>query len=134
MTTIRQELETRLSVFAAALSPPVPVSYENVSFNRPATGPFLECFVNSGSTVNVTVDGTRTRERGVFQINVWFPSGGGMAKPELLAAQIVAAFPVVPKTGNVSIEQTPNTKQALLDVSGWIIIPISCMYRYEGTV
>ena len=129
--TTRQELETRLATFAAANS--LPVSYESVPFTKPTSGGFLECFIISAGTVNPTADARRTRERGTFQVNLWNPSGHGVGQLDTLAAALVAAFPVVPKTGTVSIEQTPNTGRVVLDTSGYAILPVTMLWRVEGT-
>jgi len=130
--SVRSELESKLATFAAAQSPPIPVSWQGVPFTKPASSPFIECFIISASTNVVTVDGTRQRERGTFQCNIWWPSGVGAGKVEALAKSLAAVYPVVPKTGTVSIEDAANTGQLVLDQSGWIIQPISFPYRVES--
>lgn len=131
MTTIRQELEQRIAAVASSLIPPIPVVYEDVPFTKPTTSPFVECFLTPSVTKDVTVDGTRQRELGTLQINIWVPSGKGAATGERLAQAFISAFPIVPKTGSVSIEQTPYMSRAITDVSGWRIIPITTSYRRE---
>lgn len=133
MTTVRQELETRLLAFANAQIPPLKVAFEDVPFTKPTT-PFLEAIIVPAITINVTVNGNRIRELGVMQVNVWYPEGQGAGKGEALANKIIAYFPVVPKTGTVSIEQTPYKSRAIMDVSGWRIIPVTLNYRQEGEV
>ena len=136
MTTPRQKLESRLDTFAAAYKPVLPVSYENVSFTRPTAGAgvmWLECYFVSGPTVTATVDATTNRERGTWVVNCWLASGGGMGKLDTLAAAVVKAFPVMPKTGTVSIEQPGSTSQAKLTNDGWICVSVSFPYRVEST-
>ena len=129
---IRSELETRLAAFAAAQSPPLPVAWEGIPFTKPTTGGYLEPFLISASTVNPDVAAKRSREVGVFQVNIYFPDGTGSAPCSNVAIALISAFPVVPKTGLVSIEQTPNAARALLDTSGWRVVPVSIKYRYEA--
>lgn len=131
---IRQELESRLAAFAAAQIPPLAVAYENVGFVKPINKPWLECFIIPAGTINPTADGERIRKRGTFQVNVWCPKSNGLKQVEEIAEKVVAAFPLLPKTGTVSIEQTPNTSRAIIDDSGFVIIPVSATWRYEGTV
>lgn len=130
--SVRSELEVRLAAFAAAQIPPIPVSYQGVPFTKPTNSPFIECFLGPASMVKSTVDATRNRERGNFQVNLWWPSGQGAGKIEALAASLAAAFPVIPKTGTVSIEDSVNTGQLILDQSGWIILPNTIPYRQES--
>lgn len=134
MATIRQELESRLATFASAYSSPaLLVAWENVPFTKPTNKPFLECFIIPAGIVSATLDASRTRERGTFQVNVWFPSGKGSSKVEGIARDIVAAFPVVPKIDNVSIEEPGNVSRLITDLAGWIVLPIMFSYRVEGT-
>lgn len=132
---IRTELESRLLALANSYSPKLPVALEGVKFNKPdPPSPFLECFMAASSTTNVTTDGNRIRQRGVFMVNVWCPDGKGSGLNERIADAVIAAFPVVPKTGSTSIEQTPDASQAVIDVSGWRITPVTITYRYESSV
>lgn len=134
MITVRQELETKLKAFADAQVPIVPVAFEDTSFTKPTDAPFLECVIVPAATVNVTVDGNRTRELGVMQVNVWYPSGKGAGKGEALANKVIAHFPVVPISGTVVITQTPFKSRAIKDESGWRIVPVTINYRQEGEV
>lgn len=129
--TIRSELQTRLKAYADSLTPILPLAIEGVPFTKPSTA-FLECFVSPSETINPTVDAKRTRERGVFTVNVWAVAGQGMGYAEGVARGIVAAFPVVPIINDICIERTPSTSKSITDVSGFIIIPITISYRYEG--
>jgi len=131
MATNRQELESRIAAFAASQSPPLTVAYENVPFTKPTNSSYLECFLVSAGTVALTVDASRNRERGTLQVNVCSPSGQGSNKVETIGAALVQAFPVVPKQGNVSIEQPGNTERLIVEISGWIILPVTFPYRVE---
>lgn len=134
MTTIRQELETRIAALAAAQSPPLKVAYEDVPFDPSALQSFLEVTIVPAITQNVTVDGNRIRELGVMQVNVWAKTGKGAGLGESIADKVIAAFPVVPITGTISIVQTPYKSRAIKDESGWRIVPVTISYRREGEV
>lgn len=130
---IRSELETRLQAFANSYSPALAIAWEGVAFTKPSPAvPFLQPTLTSSSTINVTTDGTRIRILGNFMVNVWCPDNKGSKTNDDISSALVSAFPIVPKTGNVSIEQTPNSSQAVVDSSGWRITPVTIKYRYEG--
>ena len=129
----RQEIEGRVAAFAAAQTPPLAVAYENVPFTRPINVPFLECYLVSAGTITASLDATRNRERGTIAVNVWVPAGQGVGKADAIAAQIVKLFPVLPKTGNVSIEDPVNTGRFTLTTDGWGCVPCTCPYRVEST-
>lgn len=132
MTTTRQELETKLAAFAAAQTPPVAVAFEGVPFTRPVNTPFLECFVKTGPVVLSTVSGESIRTRGTWAVNCYWPSGQGTGKLEALAQGVVSTFKVVPKTGNVSIEQPGNSGNIAVTNDGWICLPITFPFRVES--
>lgn len=128
--SVRSELSVRLQTLATTLG--LPVSWEGVPFTKPANlGSFLEVFVIPANTQDVTVDGKRQRETGIFQVNVWCKTGVGTKAGEDIADAVRVAFPVVPKSGTVSVESTPTIKQAILDDSGYRIIPVIVSYRQE---
>lgn len=128
---IRAALETTLLNWAAAQNPVIPVAKENSSFTKPTSGVFLECFVLPSNVINPTIDGIRKRYLGIFQVNVWVPSGGGSMTATSVAQNIVDLFPVIPK-GVVSIEKTPSIEKSLLDTSGWFVTPVTIQYRFES--
>lgn len=130
---IRAELETKLATWAAAQTPPIPIAYEGVPFIKPANfGMYIECFVVPAITFNPSVDGIRKRELGIFQIIVWNKDGLGSKAIEATATSIVNLFPLVPKTGLVSIEKTPDQGNAITDISGYRAVPVSIEYRLDS--
>lgn len=131
-TVIRAELETRLKAWADAQTPKIPISFEGVPFTKPTSGMYLECFLLPAATIDVDVSATRKRRLGIFQVNCWMESGTGMRQVEILAQNIIDLFPIVPKTGAVSIESTPYADDSILDPSGWIAVPVTVQYRHES--
>lgn len=119
----------RLAEFAGS----IPVAFEEVAFEKPDPPALhLECTLHPAYTKDVTVDGSRQRETGVFKVNVWGPTGQGTGDVEGLAIEVVKAFPLVPKVGSVSIEETPQRGSVIKDVPGWLIVPVTISYRYES--
>lgn len=128
--TVRSELTPRVEAMAAILG--VPVAYENIAFTKPANmGTWLEMFIIPAITLNATVDGTRQREVGLLQINIHTKQGVGTAQADAVVSAIKAAFPTVPKTGNVSIESIPSVKTAIISQDGYRVVPVVMPYRLE---
>lgn len=134
LSIVRAALETRLATWAAAQSTPLSIAFEDVSFVKPDSDPYLECFLIPNMTVNHETSGTRKTLYGLFQVNVWTPGGTGRGQAETLSQGVVDLFPVVPKLGAVSVEGTPSTNAPRSDSSGWSITPVLIKYRYEGSV
>lgn len=132
--SIRSELEDKLISFASSQSTPIPVSVEGKPFRKPATGPYLQCYLLSSQTSNATVDAYRQRTYGAFQINVCSPDGVGSKALEALTEQVAALYPVVPKElfTELSIEQPPQTSQAMID-GAFRYIAITVRYRHESS-
>lgn len=129
--SVRDELEAKLISFAATNN--IALSLEGVPFVRPSGLPYLQCWMLGSQPADITVDATRKRIRGVFAINVCCLDGRGSKQVETLAAQVTALYPIVPKElfSTCSIEQTPQTGQAMID-SNYRIIPVTVRYRQEA--
>jgi len=128
---VRKVLEGRLDAWAKSQSTPIPVSYQGVTFTKPTSGPYLECFLIPNDNMNYEMTGVRTTQLGLFQVNVWTKNGKGLGENEAIAQSIVALFPMVPKFSDVSVERTPTVNAAIPDEAGWIITPVLVKYRYE---
>lgn len=129
--TTRSEIETRLSDWAKAQTPPIPVAFQNVKFNKPLTGPFLEVYLLGDSSISSDLSASNVRTYGMFQINCYAPVNTGMAQVETLAQSVVDLYPVVPKTGTVSIEAPLNTSGSFV-VDSYVCIPVRARYRTES--
>lgn len=113
---IRQEVEKALLAFAAAQTPPLAVALEAKSFTKP-DGPWIEIVFLDPEPMNPTVDGTRTRVYGVFQINVYVLDGKGMKQLDALTKALVDLFPMHQKElyTTFSVEQTPSVSRSFPD-------------------
>lgn len=128
---VRAELETRLKAWASAQTPAIPVAFENVPFTKPTASPYLEAYLLPNVTLSKTVDAKRKTYMGLFQINCWAPSGQGMGQVEKLAQSIINLYPMLPKTGNVSVESNPSADTPI-PADGWVIVPVIIKYRMES--
>lgn len=128
--SIRSELETILSTWATTRSPKIKVSFEGVPFTKPTADSFVECYLIPANSVTPTVSAKRIRETGIFQIDIWCQDGKGSAVIDSLAEEIRALYPVIPKTGTVSIEQYPSVSQPFV-FNGWRVLSVLVHYRQE---
>lgn len=129
---IRAALETRLKTWADAQTTKIPIAFEGASFTKPSTGPYLQPLLIPNITMDANISCTRKTLYGMFEVACWYPSGRGMGGVEQLTQSIINLFPVLPKIGSVSVENTPYAERPFIDDSGWIIVPVVIMYRYES--
>jgi hypothetical protein len=105
---IRAALETAL----AAVSPAVATAYENAPFTVPAPNvPYQQATLLPAEPDNPEI-GPAYFERGLFQVNLFYPKDGGAAAAAARAALIRAAFPFGSSLVNggvtVNITATPE--------------------------
>lgn len=129
--SIRSELETRLKTFADAQVPPIPIAWEGIPFTPPKDGAFFEVKMLAPISSSSNVAASNIRTRGNFQINVVDRDGVGPKKIEDLVDQVMALYPMLPKTGTVSIEQ-PVQKSAAILLLDKRIIAVTVNYRQEN--
>lgn len=122
--SIRSEIETKLATLG------VPIAYQNAPFTKPKTGLWVEVFLLDAirSSRNVAAQGSRIM--GKFIVNCYGQLGTGMASLESLVEQVINLFPVVPKTGTVSIE-APLSASSSIIVESFICVPVTGTYRVE---
>ena len=127
--TLRKEIEDKVATWAGSKNPVIKIAYENVAFTKPDST-FVELYIIPATTVNNTVDSKRVTLLGLIQFNIYSKSGEGAKKSEMLAQEIIDLFPVYPKTGTVSIEQTGSIERPLYDAQ-WRVLPVRIRYRQE---
>lgn len=125
--TLRKEIEDKVAAWATTKN--IPIAYENITFTKPTTT-WIELYIIPATTVNPTVNAKRATLYGMIQFNIYTKSGEGSKKSEDLAQELIDLFPVVPKTGTVSIEQTGSIMNPLYD-SQWRVLPVRIRYRQE---
>lgn len=127
--SVRNDLESRLKAWADSQIPPIDVVWEGTSFDKTGSEvPFLQCFIIPGKTLNATLDASKQREIGIFQVSVWGIDGKGTYETENLANQVIDLFPVYPKFAQTSIEN-PMSKSIAEIRGNWRVIHCSASYR-----
>lgn len=127
--SVRSDLESRLATWAANQNPPIEISWEGVSYDKPSKL-FLQAVLSPTKPSMSGVSGIRYRELGIFHINIWGIDGVGSAEVESIAASLVNLFPVFPKFADTSIEQVGHIGQAEI-MNGYRVLPVSFYYRRE---
>lgn len=89
---IRKAFESRLKTWADALTPAMPIAWQNVAFDPP-TGRYARAFVLPGDTQAGTLERTGRDFGGLFQVTLLTKIGTGSGAAEVLAASLDAAFP-----------------------------------------
>lgn len=115
---VRAAFETRLAAWAAAQSPAIPVSYQNVPFTPP-TGRYVRVWILPAPTQSHGIGGTDRERKGVVQIDLCLPIGTGSKTASDLAASLDAAFPLTGPMAQGSIEV-------------WMTSPLSAAAPIEG--
>ena len=129
--TIRAEIEAKLKTWADAKSPQIQIAYENVDFVKPDTT-WIQMFLIPAITANTTVDTKRKTHLGMVHFNIYTKLNKGTKESETLAQELIELFPVFPKTGTVSIEQTGSIYNPFNDAV-WRVTPVRIRYRQEDT-
>lgn len=88
---IHKALARKLEAVAGSLS--IAVSWENVSFQPPTSGIFLEENFLPAESEDIFIQGTAAVHRGVYQVTVVYPLGKGVQVAEDIADKIAEQFP-----------------------------------------
>lgn len=130
---IRQGFETRLKTWADALTPALPIAWQNVPFVAPE-GRYARAFLMPSDTERLFVDGTGRQYRGVFQVSFVMVIGAGAAGGQALAASLDAAFSVSITQGGLRIYLlTPFSEQQAMQEDGRWVLPVSATYEALAT-
>lgn len=121
LKNIRIALESKLN----GITPAISTAWENVAFT-PVTGTaYQACYTLRAEPDNATIGDGYYRERGIFQVNLFYPVGAGPATAEARAALVRAAFSrgttLTSGTVSVQITATPEIGAGRADGDRWMI-------------
>lgn len=131
---IRAAFEKRLNDWAKVRSPALPVAWQNTKFTPPAAGVYLRAYVMPAATISLDAAGDHRQFRGVFQVNVVMPIGGGSRAAEQIAAELDALFPVnlmMPSGGLAVRVRTPISVDQPTTGDSDHTVPISLGYDVQ---
>ena len=132
---IRAAIETRLSAWAAAQSPAIPVSWENAEFPTPA-GMYLRGYLLPADSDSTYLEGGDVLKVGLYQIDLCAPLGDGSTASAAVVTALEALFPAglqltvdssqlrVTKALAAKVGQTEETRY---------VVPCRLRYRLHAT-
>lgn len=129
----RKAIESRLSAWASARVPTMPIAWENVPF-MPPSGAYLRAFLLPATTSGIDLAGAGRTYRGVYQVSVVAPINAGPGFAEAIADELAALF-----TLNLRIAVTGLTLQVITPVTAAqgaqdatdYTVPVSFQYRAD---
>jgi hypothetical protein len=138
MPVIRKLLESRLKTWADSHNPVLPVSWQNVDFNSPATGSYLMTHILPAPTGSEDLQGQHKAYIGIFQVSVVCPRGGGAALAESIAEEIATLFYTnLLLTSGAPVLGLQIVGAAILskaiEADGKYTLPVSITYRADTT-
>lgn len=121
---IRSLLETRLDT----LSPSIPTVKENTAYTPVKGTVYQRVFILKAQTENPTLGDGFKRERGILQVNLYYPefvgSGTSTARAELIKTLFKRGTTMNSGTLRVMIDRSPYTSQGLNN-DGFFVLPVS---------
>lgn len=132
---IRAAFETRLATWAAAQVPPLPIAYENRTFNPPTDGStYLRAFVLESPTLSSTLDRRHREYGGIFQVSIQCAPNTGVGAAQALAAQLCALWPPEQLFRYSDIEiviEEPPSVGPKISQPEYFVVPVSVDYRCD---
>lgn len=126
---IRHQLEAHLYAWAHAQTPEVPVAWQNVPFDPPKSGIWLQATVIPADTVSGSL---ATGEwKGAFRVNVFGPAGQGSGDAEAVAKAIAQHFEAGKDLGGVQISRPPSVGRGDND-DEFYMVPVSIRYQMNA--
>lgn len=123
---IRALLESRLAPWAAARS--LPVAWQNVAFTPQAGQTYLRAFVLASETESRDLAGAHRGYRGIWQVNIVAPTGGGAGAGEALAAELADLYPMNLRLGDLQIVSAMSVREVPSDE---FVLACWCRYRMD---
>lgn len=137
---IKKAFETRAAAWAAGLTPPMPLSFENAPFVPPvpsvtnAWGRYARVFVLPGNTGSRDLEGKHREFVGVFQVSLVLAQNKGGKEAVDLAQSLDDAFPngapLVQDSFNVWVI-SPMSPAPPVNEPDRYVVPVSARYKAE---
>ena len=137
MAVSHSQIKEALRVRLAALPGCPPVSWEGIAFKSPDSGPFLKSDYLPAGMRQATAGATGLNElTGIFQVTVFMPDGSGDGALYRLVDDVLNHFKrgtVLTSSGGVSVTVTRSNPSPMIDVDGYLTVPVSVSFRsFQG--
>lgn len=130
----RSILESRLATWAAGRSTPLRVAYQNVAFTPTQGETYLRSYLLPAKTTAEDLAGALRTYRGVYQVSIVRPIGGGSGPALSIAAELNSLFPVNGRytSGAVTVQViTPPSAVPGAQDENTYVVPVSFEYRAD---
>ena len=131
---IRSLIEGRLKAWAAARSPALRISYQNVDFAPTANETYLRAFLLPAGTDSNDLAGAHRLYTGVFQITIVTPAGNGPASAETIADELASLYPLndrLVRDGFMALIMSPVEPGPEQTEDTAFTLPVSFQYRSD---
>ncbi|MYM34938.1 hypothetical protein GTP38_11380 [Duganella sp. FT94W] len=131
----RAAIETRLTAWAKARTPALPVAFGNFAYT-PTTGQsYLQGDLLPADTLNPSQGGKHKRYIGLYQVSVRTPAGKGATESAAISKSIEELFPCATTLQyagpSVHIDSTPSVGAGRPDGGFWMV-PITISYHVDA--
>lgn len=130
LSLVRAALETALNAILPALA----TAWQNVKYDPVPGTPYQAVYLLPAEPENPTMGDTFHRERGIFQVSLFYPLLAGPGAAETRAELIRTAFyrgaSFTSGTVTVRIDRTPEVGQGRADEDRWHV-PVKIRYFAE---
>lgn len=135
MPRIRTLIETRLSTWAAARVPALPIAWQNKSFDPPAST-YLRAFIIPAKTESDDLEGDHRKFTGLFQVSIVGPRDTGPGAAEAIAEEIAVLFPnalslTIASPAFELLMISPMSVAKGIDDADRYVVPVSANYRAD---
>lgn len=131
---IRQLFEARLNTWAKARNPVLRVAFQDVAFTPNSGETYLRCFLLPATTDSNDLQGVHRAYRGIWQVSIVKPVGGGLGSAGGIEDELAALFPnnlqLTSGTFKVFVRTPISAAPALIDSLN-TTVPVSCSYRAD---
>jgi len=128
--SIRRALETRLN----AMSPALATAFENVTYTPSEGTPYQRANMLPAEPDNSTQGPGMRTERGIFQVSLYYPPGGGSADAQARADALIAWFKrgtSMTHAGVTTIVPRTPKKSPGFNQDGRYVVPVSIPYQAD---
>lgn len=131
---IRAALEQRIEEWASGRPDALPIAWQNQAFSPDQGQTYLRVFVLPARTTAEDLAGVYRVYRGVLQISIVTPTGGGAGPAEAIAAEIESLFPVnlrLAAGGRFVQMMSPMSIATAIPEPDACTVPVSAEYRCD---
>jgi hypothetical protein len=126
-----ERVRTAIEIALHAMTPALETAWENRNYTPTAGTPYQRAFLMPATPDNATKGDQHYRERGVFQVSLYYPVNEGaakaMARAQLIRATFYRGSSFTNGTVTTRIDATPEIGRGMVENDRWVL-PVSIRY------